>query len=224
MAEVKMGSVQSGLTREKTSLDTPVVAESPHMEKLELKGTVVVRKPSFLSRLKDTFIAEDARDVGDYIVWDILIPTIKRTIRDIIVGAADRVFLGVGTSSVPSSVYRVGSSTSSRRTDYTASNRLASKRPGGTGPRIEQRTNTINFGLDNIIFDKYDDAASVLESLVDCLDRYGQVKVDDYFDLIGQSAPLTFPAQKWGWTSLSTACIVTTINGYFIKLPKPSVL
>lgn len=224
MAEVvnipKLGPSQSSLSRERSSLDAPAKTEKKEIEKVNLKGTVVVKKPSFISRLKETFIAEDARDVGDYILWDILVPTIKRTIRDIIVGSADRVFLGTGVSSSSSNLYRERGVTYVRRTDYGAVSRPTIK---ATGVKVENKPQSrINFGLDDIVFDNYEDAASVLERLVDYLDTYGQVTVDDYFDLIGKSSPFT--TQSWGWKSLSSASIVTTTNGYFIKLPRPIVI
>lgn len=222
MAEVvnipKVGPSQGGLARERSSLDAPIKEEKKAIEKVDLKGTVVVKKPSFASRLKETFIAEDARDVGDYILWDILVPTIKRTIRDIIVGSADRVFLGTGVSSSSNSLYRERGVTYVRRTDYGASSRVSTAK----APKVENRMSPpVNFGLDQIVFDNYEDASSVLERLVDYLDTYGKATVDDYFDLIGKSAPFT--AQNWGWRSLSSATIINTAGGYFIKLPKPII-
>ena len=223
MAEVinipKVGPSQGGLARERSSLDAPIKEEKKAIEKVDLKGTVVVKKPSFISRLKETFIAEDARDVGDYILWDILVPTIKRTIRDIIVGSADRVFLGTGVPSSSNSLYRERGVTYVRRTDYGASSRVSTAK----APKVENRMSPpVNFGLDQIVFDNYEDASSVLERLVDYLDTYGKATVDDYFDLIGKSAPFT--AQNWGWRSLSSATIITTAGGYFIKLPKPIIV
>lgn len=223
MAEVinipKVGPSQGGLARERSSLDAPLKEEKKAIEKVDLKGTVVVKKPSFISRLKETFIAEDARDVGDYILWDILVPTIKRTIRDIIVGSADRVFLGTGVSPSSSNLYRERGVTYVRRTDYGASSRVSTTK----APKVENRMSPpVNFGLDQIVFDNYEDASSVLERLVDYLDTYGKATVDDYFDLIGKSAPFT--AQNWGWRSLSSATIINTAGGYFIKLPKPIII
>lgn len=229
MAEVvnipKVGPSQGGLAREKTSLDNSKKSdEKKPIEKVPLKGTVIQKKPSFASKLKETFIAEDARDVGDYILWDILVPTVKRTIRDIIVGSADRVFLGTGVSSNSSVLHRErGVTYVKRRTDYSSASQ--SNRPG---TRVETRSlpspqgSRINFGLNDIVFDNYEDASNVLERLVDYLDTYGQVSVDDYFDLIGQTSPYT--AQRWGWSSLSSATIINVNGGYFIKLPNPTII
>ena len=222
MAEIvnvpKLGPTQANLTREKSSLDGPVRSvDKPAIEKVELKGTVVAKRPSFLSRLKDTFVAEDIHDVGDYIIWDIVIPTIRRTIRDVIVGAADRVFLGTTTPSTSSNLYRERGVTYVKRTDYgSASRAKADTRPQNVArPRV-------NFGIDNIVFDNYEDASSVLERLIDYLDTYGKVSVDDYLDLCGQKQDYT--ARNWGWLSLSSATIVNVPGGYLIKLPTPVVI
>lgn len=212
---------QSSLTRETSTLSKPIESERPGIEKVELKGTVVTRKPSFISRLKETFIADDARDVGDYIVWDILVPTIKRTIRDIIVGSADRVFLGSSSPNSSSSLYRERGVTYVKRTDYGAVTR-PSRNKNEQKALPSSRPQYRNFKLNEIIFDNYDDAANVLERMIDYLDTYGKVSVDAYFDLAGQS--IDYTAQNWGWTSLSSATIVTTFGGYFIKLPNPVVI
>lgn len=211
------------LTRESSSLTKPInESEKPAIEKVELNGTVVAKRPSFLSKLKETFIADDARDVGDYILWDILVPTIKRTIRDIIVGSADRVFLGSSSPNSSNSLYRERGITYVKRTDYSGVNREPRNRTKETESRVNRPSTRSNFRLSEIIFDNYDDAAAVLEKMVDYLDTYGRVSVDDYFDLIGHSTDYT--AQNWGWKSLGSATIVTTFGGYFIKLPNPVVI
>jgi len=211
----------SSLTRETSTLSKPIKKEDkPAIEKVELKGAVVKKRPSFFSKLKETFIADDARDVGDYIVWDIIVPTIRRTIRDVIVGSADRIFLGTSSPNSSSVLYRERGVTRVR-TDYSSKSTNANK----IKPAVEtnvRRPTRVNFHLNEIVFNNYDDASSVLERLVDYLDTYGKVSVDDYFDLVGQSSDFT--AQDWGWTSLSSATIVNTYGGYFIKLPNPIVI
>ncbi len=221
MAEViKVPKVkESSLTRETSTLNGGADAK-PAIEKVELKGTVVSKKPSFLTKLKDTFIADDARDVGDYIVWDILVPTIKRTIRDVIVGSTDRVFLGTSSPNSSSSLYRERGVTYVKHTDYSSASKTRTR--NDIRPQSVRPSTRTNFHLNEIVFDNYDDASAVLERLVDYLETYGKVSVDDYFDLVGQSSDYT--AQNWGWTSLASATIVNTFGGYFIKLPNPIVI
>ena len=220
MAEADMPKVDTGysnLSREKSSLSEPRQQSKQGIEKVPLQGKVIQKKPSFASKLKETFIAEDARDVGDYILWDILIPTIKRTIREIIVGSADRVFLG---TSVPQSSHLVRENGTTRvvtRSDYSA---ISSKKNTVTSLPVANRSP--NFGINDVIFESYEDAANTLDRMVDYLETYGLVRVEDFFDLVGKSAPYT--AQNWGWRSLSSATIITVRGGYFIKLPTPIVI
>lgn len=229
MAEVvnvpKVGPSQGGLTREHSSLSAPIKEPKKPIEKVELKGTVVSKRPSFLSRVRDTFIKEDIHDVGDFILWDIVVPTIGRTLNDIICGTANRIFLGTGYSNSNSNLYRERGVTYVKRTDYSSASRTVRSGSQTEQRRLPAQTQAqprVNFGLNEIVFDNYEDASSVLERLVDYLDTYGSVSVDDYFDLIGKSSPYT--TQKWGWTSLSSATIVNAAGGYFIKLPAPVII
>lgn len=215
-----VSSAQGGLSHEKSSLSGGGSAPRNDIQKVELKGKVVQKKQSFGDKLKETFIAEDARDVGDYILWDILVPTIKRTIRDIIVGSADRIFLGTGTSSSQNLVRERGVTRVVTRNDYSAIS--SRKSTVSSVPAAKTVGRSPNFGLNDVIFEAYDDAANVLDRMVDYLETYGVVRVEDFFDLVGKSTPYT--SQNWGWNSLSSASIVTVRGGYFIKLPTPVVI
>lgn len=211
----------SSLTREHSSLNSEPAKEKPAIQKVELKNAVTVKKPSFFKKLRDTFVKEDIADVGDYILWDIVVPTIGRTINDIICGSSNRIFLGSGAPQSSGYLYREKGVTYVRpQTNYsTASTRKASQK---AAEAVRPATRN-NFHLDEIIFADYNDAAAVLDRMVDYLETYGQVSVDDYFDLIGRSTT-NYVSQDWGWKSLANATIVNTVGGYFIKLPAPVMI
>jgi len=69
---------QSSLTRESSSLSRPK-QEKPQVKTVDFEGGVTVKKKSFGDKLKETFIKQDLEDVRDYIIWDIVVPTIART-------------------------------------------------------------------------------------------------------------------------------------------------
>lgn len=204
-------------TREHSSLESGGLsnANRPKASKAELKGSVTVPKPSFARKLKETFIAEDARDVGDYILWDILVPTIKRTIRDIIVGSTDRIFLGTSVQTKSSNLYR------ERGVTFVRSGPSSNVTAVSNHPAPYKKS---NFRLDEIAFDYNDDAQEALDLMVEYLSEYGKVSVDTFFEIIGQSSPYT--AENWGWTSLTNATIVrSNFDGkYHIKFPNPVVI
>lgn len=222
MAEIEIPKVssptQSSLTRETSSL----TVSTRDVPKIDFKGEVSVKKPSKFDRFKSVFISDDAKDVGTYILWDIVIPTIRRTIRDVIVGSADRIFLGA-SGPAPSSMYRERGNTYVRHTDYTRpSSRSIVARNQEPQPVYSKYASRTNFHLNDIVFKEREDAEAVLEQLVNYIDTYGRVSVDFYFSIIGTTTDYT--AQNWGWTDLSDAIVQGTLDGYFIRLPNPVVI
>lgn len=68
-----------------------------------------------------------------------------------------------------------------------------------------------------------DDVEQVVDTLMAAVDKYGQITVGDYLDLIG--VPSTYKHHKCGWTASSLRKIryVRTHNGYVIQFPSVEV-
>lgn len=209
-------SLMRGQNKEVTKIET---------KPLKLPTPVKVEKPTFFQRLKETFIAEDARDVGDFIVWDILIPTVKRTLNDIICGAANRIFLG-STQPYSSNLYRDRGITRVR--DRTAGASLVrgtmSSVTNYTSPSPNNRT-SVNFNLNRSSFDDYSEATEVLDEMVNCLEANGFVTVNDYM-VMAQYDSVPYTAEEWGWRNLRDASIDRNVRDgkWYIKLPRPQYL
>lgn len=212
----------SVMTREHSSLDKPVKKEGSEVEH---KEAVILKKPSFGQRLKETFIATDIQDVGDYIVWDIIVPSIGRLINDAICGASNRIFLGGG--STPSNLSYSRGVTRPNVTNYA--NRSRSQTQSGvvkveTRPIPAQRTRS-NFNLNNWGPISRPTAETILSRAVDYLEQYGRITVNDYYEIAEEfldfDFKLDYTAQNWGWKSLNTAEIVNVTGGSVIKLPNP---
>ena len=58
-------------------------------------GTVKTRKKSQVRKFTDVFISEDVSNVKSYILMDVLVPTIKKAISDIVKDGID-MLLGTG--------------------------------------------------------------------------------------------------------------------------------
>ena len=81
--------------------------EEKKVEKV-ISGSASVQKKSELRRFADIFVSEDAGDVKDYLIWDILVPSIRRGLHDMITSVADMVFgKGRTTGSATSGASRV---------------------------------------------------------------------------------------------------------------------
>lgn len=183
----------------------------------ERKVNAVVSKPAEIkkkggfSKLKGMLISEDAKDVKSYIVTDVLIPTFKRTIADVVSGGVDMLLYG----EVRSRKNR-GDSAPGSRVSYR---KYYDDRDDGYSRRRDRGTRFEAFDYDNLEFDNRGDAEMVLGALEDIIDQYGTARVGDAYDLAGVTAS-SYMVNKYGWTSLASAKIVRDRDRYYIDFPK----
>lgn len=189
-------------------------ASADNDKKLEkvVTGTVKRKKKSEARKFADVFISEDAANVKNYILMDVLVPAIKKAISDIVTDGVDMILYGgnrrprsSGSVSYMSGSYVSYNKMSERRNDdrYSSSNRYQYK-------------------YDDIILETRGAAEDVLERMDELLDMYNQVSVGDLYDLVGITGNYT--DEKYGWTNLRNAEPVRVRDGYLLKLPKPGPL
>lgn len=185
-------------SREKNDQETTVV-DKPKVQKV-VSGQVVTKKHS-QNRLKDIFISKDAATIKEYIIYDLIVPTIKR----IIVGSLDIALNGDRGSS-----YRYGSEKITYR-DYAS----ISKAPARDTYRAAS-----DYYYDEFIIPDMGEAKAALSQLDDILATYHFVSVADLCETVGVSSKYT--DNDYGWTDLRDAKIVRRGGGYVIDLPPAS--
>lgn len=166
-----------------------------------VKGRVKTKKKSEVRKFADVFIPEDMANVKQYIVSEVIVPAIKKTISEIV-----DMFL------YPDGSGRKRSSTNSR-VSYTNYYDRRDDRARVVAPRG-------GYQYDDIIFDNRGEAEEVLEKMDELIETYGVVSVGDLYDLVGISNQSSYTDQKYGWTNIRTAQVVRLRDGYMIKLPK----
>lgn len=170
-----------------------------------VSNPVKTKKKGLWSKITDEFISEDGKGVGDYILIDVLIPAMKKTISDIVTNGIDIILYGgrgpKQSNNVPA--YRV-----SYRNYYDQRTNEYAR------PRVAQQYN-----YNEIVFQTRGDADAVLTNLRDIIVQYGLAKVADYYDLAGVDCSYT--DNNYGWTDLRYADVVRMNNGYSLRLPKP---
>ena len=176
-------------------------------EKVVTGGTKL-RKKSTLAKTVNA--PGDVDDVKRYVLMDVLIPTIKRTISDVVRNAVD-MLLGVNTT--PRS-----SSPAGTRVSYRSYYDARDDRRESTSLRPRYTP----YSYDDVVFDRYDDAAEVLLRMRELVSRFDAVSVADLFDMTGHAGNYT--DNKYGWTDLSDARVERVSDGYIIRLPRPIVL
>lgn len=188
--------------------------ESKVVDKV-IKGKVVTRKKGIGKRFTETFLGEDVKGVGSYIVYDILIPAAKDTLEDLVKGSIEVLLRGEsrGTSRVKRDKGKSYVSYSS----YYKSDRDDRDRRDRDRREPSSR-NRSRHKFDDIILESRGEAEEVLDLLVDHIEQYDMVTVSDLYGMVGIDP--NFTDEKYGWTNLSSATVSRVRDGYLIDLPK----
>lgn len=177
-------------------------SEKPKLKSV-VEGTVIQQKKPWHRKFVDTFTGEDVTSVGGYLVHEIVIPTIKSLLVDMLSKGGERLIYG--------EISPRGATSSRGGLNYSS---ISTSRQTRTVSQSTRRTH--NFG--EILLETRVEAEEVLTSLGDLIDGYGSASVSDLYDLIGVSSQFT--DERWGWTNLNTARAVPVRNGYLLELPK----
>lgn len=182
--------------------------EDKKIEKV-VTGSVKQRKKTGLSRAASTFMPGDVDSVKSYILMDVLVPSIKRAISDIVCNGINMLLgeptRGKGGNSIGAKVnYRQYYRDPDERRDYAR-------------PRAQAQ-----YSYDDVVFDNRGDAEEVLYRMEELLERFEVVSVADLFDMAGISCNYT--DNKYGWTDLRSAHVERVRDGYIINLPRATSL
>ena len=206
MEEYKSNSNKS---REKTDKQLP--KEEPKVTKV-ISGTAKTKKKSGVQKFADVFIAEDIANVKNYILNDIIIPTLKRALYDSFTDGLDMMLNGASGQRYRGR--RVGSRYSYDKAYSRASYQRDNRNESTT------RTRGSGFDYDTILFSNRGDAERVLMELEELISQYGIASVQDLYSAADLSCPYTY--NNYGWTDLRSADVIRARDddGYYIKLPK----
>lgn len=183
-----------------------------------ISGQATRKKKGLGKKFAETFIADDAGSVGEYVIFDVLVPAMKDTLYDIVANTVS-MFLFGGGARRPSGGY-------SRHTDYSSyssTRRMPKSSSGASRGRQIRDEDRKSLSFDEIEFDNIADANKVLDKLMWRLDEYGQVTVADFYDYCGITPDYT--ETKYGWYGLEGAYVKRGYGGrYYVILPKPEYL
>ena len=210
----QLGLDQYPANSKKDSVD---INAAPKERKKIVQGTIKKKKRSLVKRVGEEFLEDDGQSVGNYILYDVLIPAAKDLISDMMNSSLEMFFWG---STRPSN------------------RRVSTKgRPGTTGSRVNygglstgltrdaRQERTISRGgrsrhdFDEIIIETRGEAEEVLAHLVDLTIDYNQATVADLYGAVGISS--NFTDDRYGWTDLRGVTPVRARGGgYILNLPR----
>ena len=187
--------------------------EKKKLAPLVSKGSVVKKKRTVADKFKDAFLGE-SENLGDYIMYDVLIPAFRDTVSEMGFGIIERLF-GNGRSSRSR-----GSVVRDRGRSYVSYNSSSrNDRDRGRDDRRDiDRGSRARHSFDNVVFTNKWEAEDVLAHLVDMILEYGEATVRSFYELSNIEADYT--DDRYGWTNLRDAYVERTRNGYVIVFPQ----
>lgn len=179
--------------------------EGKRAEKV-VHGKVKTKKNN-TRKLTDVFITEDAANVKNYVLFDVIVPSIKKALYDLVVGALDMtLFGGRGGGNSKRSI--------SDKVSYRDYNSISKR-----DERLYGNTRTTSgYSYDDIVLETRGEAESVLSRMDEIIEEYDSVRVADLYDLVGITGDYT--DNKYGWTNIRNARVVRTRDGYKIEMPR----
>lgn len=154
--------------------------------------------------------------VKDYVIQDIIIPSFKDVLYEIINGAAE-MYLFSGTKR-PSKVGKIGGGPTPYSTIFGNKNTKNKHRERDNDENKKER-----MSYSDVTYESKEKATKVYFKLVDALEEYDQITVADLYEYSGLDSEWT--DWNWGWTSLNGVGVSRLRGGrYMIDLPKPRPL
>lgn len=174
------------------------------------------KKKSLGRKFSETFIKSDAESVGSYIFFDVLVPAIVDTFRDIINSSLDMFLYGDsrGPSRGRSSPRGGGTKSYVSYRDYYEQG----KRKELPAPR----RSAYKEASEEVVFESRAEAEDIIDAMINLIDTYDMVSVREFYEMVGLD--FEFTDEKYGWTNLSNVSVSRIRDGYIINLPRPVLL
>ena len=189
--------------------------QEPEVQKV-IEGRVVRQKKPLGRRIKDFFRPDEDVRVGEYVIFDVLIPAAKDMIVDAVTSGVERKFYGEVRSHTRRTGSRYGSG---GHTPYHQMSRSPARRDEPRQHGMSRRGRATH-DFDEFIFESRVQADEVLAQMIVLLEKYEVVSVADFFNLVGET--LTYQDRKWGWFDLfGTSTQRVGRGGYLLNLPRP---
>lgn len=184
------------------------------------------RKPTLGQKFRSAFAGDDAQTVGQYILFDVLVPATKNLLFDVLIEGARRSLWGGGgggraVSGVASSILSGGNRAGYSKVYSNVNGPSSAYVPGGGPQPVGQPASPLTVNeFTNFVFNSRGDAEMVLDNLNELIDRYDTASVADFLALVGKTATMT-DTQR-GWAEILGGDLVQNIReGYVINLPRP---
>ena len=166
-----------------------------------LDGTIKPQKKSFMKRIADAFIATDGKSIKDYMIFDVLIPGLKRSVEDV-------VHMMLYNDKKSPRIERNRGESRIRRLEYSS---LRSATDEMLSPRLVS-------GQCDLVFPTRQKAEQALDMVQERIEDRTFATLKYYYTITKQ--PTDWTQENWGWRSMAGAKIVEVREGFVLRMPR----
>ena len=201
-------------------------ATDKKIEKISVNPVVQRKKPVGRRFMETFFNGATAKGVLQYVFMEVVIPATKDMIADMMSQGVERALFGDARGSNSRLRNRTGSGSS-----WTNYNRMSQTGGPSRYSRSEEpsrpatpRAPRVQHDFEELVLRTRPEASMVLNRMIDTIQRYGTVSINDVYDMVGLSGNYT--DDKFGWTLLdeTNSGIRRVRDGYVLDLPQPEPL
>lgn len=216
---------KSSLNPEHAGKLTDGVDLIPQQKKVDpiVDKPVAIKKKTLGDKFKETFVQDDAKTVGNYIFIDVVVPTIKDTIIDIVTKGINMLLWGGdrGYNRTNSRHRRAGSNIQGPQYTNYGSYSYNSFRDQQSYRSLDKYSRE-NHNFDTILFDTRSQARDVRDKLVDIIEAKNEATVADFYSLCRIRSEYT--DEYYGWRELGVSRIRSYRDKFILVLPRPIYL
>jgi hypothetical protein len=198
------------------AVDPAVKKEAPKVEQITT-AKVVQKHPSIFKRIGEAFTGDDTQTVGQYLMFDVVVPTVKALVVDLVSQGLERKFYGDGRGR--SSGVRTNYSTQFNKPTASSYPGKPTSSAGSNGRREMSERARAAHDFQEIIIGDRGEAERVLDTLQEAINEAGFVSVGNLLMLVGITP--AFTDEKYGWFELGRASTVRVREGYQLDMPRP---
>lgn len=181
----------------------PETAVEPATKMVE--GVVVTRKQPWYKRFARNMVADDAQSIGDWVLQEVIVPSVKNLISDMVKGTTDRALYGTSRAR-----RREVGDRGSLRTRYDRMSDEPEPR------RMLSREDRARHNFDQVVLESRSEADRVIDQMISRARKFNVVTVSDLYDFVGVTG--SYADRNHGWTAerLERYADVRQVRGGFL--------
>ena len=180
-----------------------------HTVEKVVSGTAKKKKKTLSNRVIDALFDQKVDEAIDYAKHNVIGPGIRRLIFDAFMGGLSMIFFGDARGFYGGDV---GGRTGGGRRGY---DRIYDERRGRSD--VPRRRSSVD--ISDVLFETREDAELVINILYRELEKYGRVRVADYYSAAGVTGNSMWTDSNYGWYNLNGIEPFPTSEGWQIDMP-----